>query len=90
MKSEPSNGQILMYPFLWGETSRHSELDLVLPQSHSSLLSSLAEVPMLPQEISLAPYTGKNPESRKMLFAPGLMSLVSEKNLPDIFFSFNE
>lgn len=74
-----------MYPFLWGETWRDSELDLVLPQPHISLLSSLGKVPMLPQEITLAPYTGKNPESRKMLFAPGLMSLVSEKSLPAFF-----
>lgn len=63
VKIEPSTGLIL---------KRHW-VDLVLPQPHISLLSSPGEVPVLPQEISLAPYTGENPESRKMSFAPGLM-----------------
>lgn len=88
---------------LGGETSRDSELILshfhwmhpVLPQLHISLFSSPGEVPVLPQEISLAPYTAENPESRKMLFAPGLMSRTTlswpvKKSSPCFVFFLNE
>lgn len=71
---------------LWGRDFKRQWVDLVLPQPQISLLSSPGEVPGLPQEISLAPYTGENPESRKMLFAPALMSLVSEKKSPCYLF----
>ena len=67
---------------LGGETSRDGELiwshycwmHPILPQPQVSLLSSPGGVHVLPQEVSLAPYTGENPDRRKTLFAHGLMN----------------